>query len=329
MATPADTHNQPLVSFIVTYYNLPVDLLCSCIDSILALSLQPEEREIIIIDDGSSTSPMNSLLKYGDDIIYVRQKNGGLGSARNKGIEVATGEYLQFVDADDQLIKSGYDECLTIIRHHQEADMVLFDFDDHNNEPSNSLSGEVLPTSGTSYMRHNNIHGMACGYMFRQKTLSDLRFTQGTYHEDEEFTPQLLIRAEVVYPVKVKAYYYNRRSDSITTNQDDKHLVKRINDILQVIKNLHYTADRLSNNDQLAMERRVAQLTMDYLYNTIVLTRSAEQLDARIENLRQQGLYPLPDRNYTRKYQWFRRMINTRWGRMLLLKTLPHLKHER
>lgn len=329
MATPADIRNQPLVSFIVTYYNLPVDLLCSCIDSIQALSLQPEEREIIVIDDGSDTSPMNSLLKYGDDIIYVRQKNGGLGSARNKGIEVATGDYVQFVDADDQLIKSGFEACLNIIRHHQDADIVLFDFDDHNSESANPPSDEVLPTSGTSYLRHNNIHGMACGYLFRQKTLSDLRFTEGTYHEDEEFTPQLLIRAEVVYPTTFKAYYYNRRSASITTSQDDKHIVKRIDDILQVIKKLHYVADRLSNNDQLAMERRVAQLTMDYLYNTIVLTRSAEQLNARIEDLRQQGLFPLPDRNYTRKYQWFRRMINTRWGRMLLLKTLPHLKHER
>lgn len=329
MATISNNSPQPLVSFILAYYNLPVGLLCSCIDSILSLSLQPDEREVIIIDDGSDVSPMNDLLKYGDDIIYIRQKNGGLSSARNKGIEVATGQYLQFVDADDQLIKSGYDECLTIIRHHQDADMVLFDFDDHNYEPANSPSGEISPTSGTCYMRHNNIHGMACGYMFRQKTLSDLRFTQGIYHEDEEFTPQVLIRAEVVYPTKVKAYYYNRRSNSITTDQYDKHIIKRIDDILQVIKNLHYIADRLSNNDQLAMERRVAQLTMDYLYNTIVLTRSAEQLDTRIEDLRQQGLYPLPDRNYTRKYQWFRRMINTRWGRMLLLKTLPHLKHER
>lgn len=224
MASRTDIHNQPLVSFIVTYYNLPVDLLCSCIESIQALSLQPDEREIIIIDDGSDTSPMNSLLKYGDDIIYVRQKNGGLGSARNKGIEVATGEYLQFVDADDQLIKSGYDNCLNLIRQHQDADMVLFDFDEHTNEPANSPSGEVLPTSGTSYMRHNNIHGMACGYMFRQKTLSDLRFTQGNYHEDEEFTPQLLIRAEVVYPTKVKAYYYHHRLASITT-KDRKSVV--------------------------------------------------------------------------------------------------------
>ena len=44
---------QPIVSFIITYYNLPIQMLCECIDSILALSLRSFEREIIVIDDGS------------------------------------------------------------------------------------------------------------------------------------------------------------------------------------------------------------------------------------------------------------------------------------
>ena len=91
MTTSADTQQQPLVSFILTYYNLPTDLLCQCIDSILRLSLRPDEREIIIVDDGSDQSPMNDLLRYGDEITYVRKKNGGLSTARNQGIEVARG----------------------------------------------------------------------------------------------------------------------------------------------------------------------------------------------------------------------------------------------
>ena len=53
---------QPLVSFIIAYYDLPVQMLGACIDSILALSLPSEEREIIVIDDGSKVSPMNVLL---------------------------------------------------------------------------------------------------------------------------------------------------------------------------------------------------------------------------------------------------------------------------
>ena len=68
----------PLVSFIITNYNLPVNLLSKCIDSVLALSLRPSEREIILVDDGSDLSPINDLVTYGDEIIYVRQKHGGV-----------------------------------------------------------------------------------------------------------------------------------------------------------------------------------------------------------------------------------------------------------
>lgn len=319
----------PLVSFIVTYYNLPIPLLCTCIDSILALSLQPEEREIIVVDDGSEMSPMNDLVKYGDEILYVRQKNGGLSSARNKGIKVATGLYLQFVDADDQLIKTGYDYCLKIIHHHKDADMVIFDFNENNEDTFVPAIGEEEPISGTNYMRHNNIHGTAWGYLFRRTTLSDLRFTIGIYHEDEEFTPQLLIRAESVYPTNAKAYFYNRRPDSIITSRDIKHVEKRFNDMLQVIRHLHLIADRLPNNDQLAMERRVAQLTMDYIHNVAIQTRSVQTTRQRIEVLRAEGLFPLPDRNYTKKYQWFRRLTNNKLGLSILVIFLPLMKKER
>jgi glycosyltransferase involved in cell wall biosynthesis len=319
----------PLVSFIIAYYELPVNLLCECLDSILSLSLKALDRQIIIIDDGSANSPFPALDSYADDIIYLRQKHQGLSIARNTGIRMATGKYLQFVDADDQLIKSGYDYCLNIIRRHDDADMVLFDFAESLQASVAELPADVEPTSGTSYMRHNNIHGTAWGYLFRRATLSDLRFTPSIYHEDELFTPQLLIRAEVVYPTNVKAYYYHRRPHSIVTTQDTSHVEKRQIDFLQIIRELKLMADRLPKNDQLAMERRVAQLTMDYLYNTIMLSRSLAVTRQCITQLRSEGLFPLPDRNYTTKYQWFRRLSNSKLGLATLVKVLPLMKRER
>lgn len=307
----------PLVSFIIACYNLPVKLLSECIDSILALSLSPNEREIIVVDDGSDVSLMDDLMTYGDNIIYVRQKHAGLSSARNTGIQMAKGKYLQFIDGDDELMTSNYNACIDIIRQHHDADMVLFGFDD---EP---------PTSGTSFMRHHNIHGAAWGYLFSRTTLSDLRFTPGIFHEDELFTPQLLIRAEVVYPTKAKAYCYKQRPDSITTTRDTAHVEKRQTDALQVILELNKMVDRLPTNDQLAMDRRVAQLTMDYLYNTIIQTRSLAITQQRIQMLRAEGLFPLPNRNYTTKYQWFRRLSNTKLGLAVLVKVLPMMKRER
>jgi hypothetical protein len=85
----------------------------------------------------------------------------------------------------------------------------------------------------------------------------------------------------------------------------------------------------MPSNDRLAMQRRVAQLTMDYIYNIIMLTRSREELDKRLEELHAEGFFPLPDRDYSQKYKWFRKMTNTRFGRTILLNTLPLLKRER
>ena len=113
-------------------------MLCECIDSILKLNLQSAEREIIVVDDGSDQSPMNDLLKYGDDIIYVRQKNGGVSVARNTAMDMAKGQFIQIVDGDDCLLTVPYEQCLDIIRKNGDADVVMFDFTHQNSQGSNS-----------------------------------------------------------------------------------------------------------------------------------------------------------------------------------------------
>ena len=99
----------PFISFIIPVYNVPTEMLCECLDSIIRLSLRKSEREIIVVDDGSQVSPLGALNNYLDDIIHIRQKNGGLGCARNRGLQNATGQYIQFVDADDALITNQYE----------------------------------------------------------------------------------------------------------------------------------------------------------------------------------------------------------------------------
>ena len=320
-------NEKPLVSFILTYYNQPVQMLCECIDSILALSLRSIEREVIVIDDGSRVSPMNGLMQYGDEIIYVRQKNGGLSVARNKGIEMAQGTYLQFVDADDHLIQAPYEHCLDLIRINATIDMVMFDFT--RSGSNETVYNDTPVMTGSEYMRKYNIHGTACGYLFKRTTLSKLRFTPGIWHEDEEFTPQLLIRAEHVCATDAKAYYYYKHKGTITTHDDEESKTKRFDDIRGVLDRLQYLYDRVPQADRVALQRRVAQLTMDYIYQVIVQQRSQQALNACIEDLSSKGIFPLPDRDYSQKYKWFRKMTNTRLGRTILLNTLPLLKKER
>lgn len=117
----------PLVSFIVTTYNLPIEYIKECLESIIQLSLNPKEREIILIDDGSDICPLNDLAEYLPYIIYLRQPNQGVSVARNYGMKIATGKYIQFIDGDDYILKAAYEHCLDIVRYHQ-PDIVTFNY---------------------------------------------------------------------------------------------------------------------------------------------------------------------------------------------------------
>lgn len=319
----------PLVSFIIACYNLPVKLLSECIDSILALSLSPNEREIIVVDDGSDVSLLNDLMTYGDNIIYVRQKHSGVSVARNTGIQMANGRYLQFIDGDDYLIRATYEHCLDIIRHSQDIDVVLFDFT-HSEGLRKPIYNDSEKMKGTEYMRNNNIHGSACCCLFRKSTRGSLLFTPGIqYCEDEEFTPQLLLRADCICFTDAKAYYYRIRNASAThqTNADSRQ--QRLDDMQKVILHLNNVADTLPTDERTALQRRVAQLTMDYIYNYMMQSPSTERLEEMIQTLRAEGLFPLPDRDYSTKYIWFRRLTNSKLGRKILMSTLPLTKRER
>ena len=250
--------NTPLISFILTCYDTPIEMICTCIDSILALSLRPSEREIIVVDDGSVTSPINDLMQYKHDILYIYKVNGGVSTARNTGLQMARGTFIQFIDADDYLICNNYEHCLDLIRF-------------------------------------SNTDIVAAGNMVKSNT---------------------------------KAYFYRTSPTSITAKINKTTFNKKRTDNETVLFHLNSLSQTLPPEESIAMKRRVAQLTMDYLYNIIIDTQSETELNMSIERLRQHSLYPLPDKKYSLKYTWFRRIISSKLGYKFLLLTLPLLKRE-
>jgi glycosyltransferase, group 2 family len=319
---PIYTQNKekkPLVSFIVTYYNEPTYMLKECVNSILALSLNESERQIIVVDDGSEVSPVNDLLELSPNIIYVRQPNQGPSQARNTGIELASGSFIQFVDGDDCLLTSAYEQCLDIVRY-KDTDMVLFQSTDKTiSKPITDAEG---PMSGTEYMTHHNLRGSVCTFLFNKEILHDLRFPKGTFHEDEEFVPQIMLRAENLYTTNNKAYYYRKRENSTMHKTDKRWHIRRLADAEQVIYRLKERVDYLPVKERIAMDRRIAQLTMDHIYNVITLTHDETHLNHVLQRLSRRGLFPLPDKDYTTKYKYFRKMTSTAFGRKMLMMVL-------
>lgn len=314
------------ISFIIPYYNVPLDMLRECIESILALSLKADEHEIIVVDDGSEVSPKDALAQLGDDIRYIRKENEGVSSARNLGLEMAAGEYIQFVDADDRLIKSPYLFCIERMKQ-EKADMMVFDF--CTKEQSQTAFSAEGPLSGVQLMQSRNIRGTVCGILFKRTIAGNLRFdTDTAYGEDEEFTARLLLQTPSVIVTNAKAYFY-RLHNASATQQAERHL-KRLHDTRMVISRLHTTAASLTDTQsKQALHRRIAQLTMDYLYNHIRMVGSTTALKQEIKGLRKEGLFPLPDEDYTTKFTWFRRLSNHPMGLRLLSIVIPLIPKER
>lgn len=333
MSEHSTTYQQqpkPLVSFIITYFNQPVSMLKECMESIVSLSLSTDEREIIIIDDGSASQPVDLLHDYEQEMVYLRQHNQGVSIARNRGMEMATGEYIQLVDADDKIIATPYNHCLDIIRKQEQnerADVVMFHFT-QKSSPEMS-EGKILHIqSGATYMRNNNVRGAACCFFFRKSILGTLRFTPGiAYGEDEEFVTLLLLRAESVCDTDFQAYYYRPNPSSATRLTNQEAITKRLDDTHTVICRLHAQEDNWPPEEREALRRKVSQLTMDYLYNTMRLTSSIKEVERRIAELTKEGLFPLPDNHYTIKYKWFQRLTASPLGRSILCRTLPLIKN--
>ena len=99
--------------------------------------------------------------------------------------------------------------------------------------------------------------------------------------------------------------------------------VRRLDDEETLILRLHRRADTLPYGERQAMQRRLSQLTMDYLYDIIVLTGSKRFLTERLKTLEKEGLFPPREKTFGKRSAMFARMVRTSLGRNILLATLP------
>lgn len=297
------------------------------------MAVEVREREIIVVDDGSDVDVSRELAAVCPDLIYIRRENGGLSAARNTGIEAAKGRYMQFVDGDDRLIPKVYDRIVDKLRHTQ-ADLLLFGFTENENRAVGKAKWKCFK-SGAAYLETRNMKAPAWGYVFKSALLSDgLRFPVGRYHEDEYFTPRLVARAGETFITACTPYFYTLRGNSITTLRSDSHMKKRLDDQRDAVFSLAEYCGADGQRACRGMERRICQLTMDYIFNTITSGLGREELQRRINELQEKEsprrpFYTLPLRFYTLKYFLFAMFANRRAGLSLLYKALSRLKRRR
>ena len=123
------------ISVIVPVYNVE-KYLEETIESVIAQTLGFKNIQLILVNDGSPDNSEEICLKYKekypDNVVYIKQKNGGVSSARNNGILAAEGKYIQFLDSDDKVSKNAYKRAIELLEKNPDVGfailrMVFFD----------------------------------------------------------------------------------------------------------------------------------------------------------------------------------------------------------
>lgn len=203
------------VSVIIPIYNLE-DKLCRCLDSVLEQSYK--ELQVILINDGSSDSSGEICQKYAvkdKRILYIEKFNGGVSSARNCGLEHATGEFVMFVDGDDS-VSSQFVERYVQNAINSQADIVIGGLTlceaDTLCEKSPRIGTydkkaflSILCKDGTE------IYGYACNKLFHRNLLEKekIRFNESMHsQEDLAFALRAYEAAERIACIDYCGYFY-------------------------------------------------------------------------------------------------------------------------
>lgn len=212
----------PLISVIVPIYKVEL-YLPKCIDSIINQTYK--NLEIILIDDGSPDncgSICDEYAKTDSRIKVIHKVNGGLSDARNAGLEIATGEWISFVDSDDWLKNNAIEQMLNLAIDN-DANLIIGSTQKINDADNSivwvdSSDRECQIMNSTQAMCDFFLNGCASwARLYKANIHKDVLFPVGEINEDEAIVLALLERCSKIVKTSKIVYNYRFRPESITS----------------------------------------------------------------------------------------------------------------
>ncbi|TZF93282.1 glycosyltransferase [Chryseobacterium panacisoli] len=239
----------PKVSIIVPVYNVE-NYLTKCLDSLVNQSLS--NIEILVVNDGSKDNSGKIIEEYAqrypEKIKAFTKENGGLSDARNFGLDRAAGDYIGFVDSDDYVSETMFEEMFLLGEKHQ-AKMVICNIQkvDEGGKVTQKLT--QLPNMaekialGNNFSVFSDISYFACNKLFRKELFNQRRFKKGVHFEDIQLIPQLLLECDTIAQTQNFHYQYLERTDSITKTHTEKgiDMLKAVADVENVFHESQYS----------------------------------------------------------------------------------------
>lgn len=213
------------LSIIIPVYNC-ASVVTRCLNSI-----DYSNAEIIVVDDGSTDDSADVIKDYAaihPNVQLIRKENGGVSSARNVGVEVASGKYIMFVDADDYLVPGGIERILHMAEEN-EAEVVKFGFRNMANDAdpdtesivSYPCSMKIIEERFAALKRYDIPDYLVWDGLYLRSIIidNDIRFhTDLSLHEDDVFMGELYCHVNKVVVTDLPLYRYVRCSDYSSTH---------------------------------------------------------------------------------------------------------------
>lgn len=325
-----------LVSVIVPVYNVE-KYLDRCIQSVCRQSYN--RLEIILVDDGSKDQSGAMCEEYADQderIKVIHKENGGLGDARNVGVENATGKYLLFVDSDDRIHENLVKDTVETAEKNQ-ADMVIFDY--MGEEEDGNLTdrftfpfpvNQVIEASENKELIMKSCS--AVNKLIRRDVWnhSGLQFPKGRYYEDLATIPKLMANIKRVVYLQEVYYYYLMRDGSI---MHSKNFTKNYEDRTWAVDQLleYFAKENLAETYRNELEYLVFENTFFVPSKEIVLNDRKSEYLKKFRNYAY-NKFPQMNKNYyvqqiSGKDKILLKLLQCRmYGIMVLMSQLRRMK---
>lgn len=246
-----------------------------CLRSCAEQDISSDEYEIIVVNDGSPDKSLEIVERIAQEysnIHVVSQENQGLSQARNKGLSLAKGDYIWFVDSDDwiekNILKNLITHCIV-----NDLDILRFCHAHVLNgkavRRSNYESREKILTNGkdASLKMHIGVNVQFSIYKKKFLLENNLSFYPGILHEDSEFTPRVWYMAYRVMFINDICYYYFMNPNSIVHTDNPKVSF----DFIKICKSLDKFSETVENKYKIYFHNRISSGIFHSLINSHVM----------------------------------------------------------
>ena len=213
-----------LLSVVVPIYNVE-KVLSRCIESLINQTYK--NLEILLVDDGSkdgSASLIDEYARKDSRIVPIHKPNGGSATARNVGLNKATGYYITFVDSDDYVEFDAYETMIDAINRNNADIAVCGRFDDYpdgRQVPSFTAEKEGILTNEEAFKKillWDEMDISPCDKVYKKELWNNVHFPEGQNVEDIKTLPVVIKNASKIVHIGSRAmYHYVHREGSITT----------------------------------------------------------------------------------------------------------------